>query len=90
MNKRIMSLLLAAGLVLTTLLVSACPSLPQPEEPFPHVIALVPEWSGFIETDQWNFGATLVTASPEVMEARFIGAQLGDQFISTSGKDEWT
>ncbi|MCL0059919.1 hypothetical protein M1O20_05515, partial [Dehalococcoidia bacterium] len=89
MNKRIMSLLLAVGLVLTTLLVLATAPFPQPEQPFPQVIGLVPEWSGFIETDEWNFGSMLVTASPKALEARFIGAQIGDQFVASSVKNEW-
>ncbi|MCL0089129.1 hypothetical protein M1O54_02020 [Dehalococcoidia bacterium] len=31
----------------------------------------------------------LVTASPEALEARFIGAQRGDQFVASSVKNEW-
>ncbi|MCD5412603.1 MAG: hypothetical protein LR006_00605, partial [Dehalococcoidia bacterium] len=44
---------------------------------------------GFVETDEWNFGSMLVTASPKAMEARFIGAQRGDQFVATSAEKEW-
>ncbi len=63
---------------------------PTRESPFPHVTALVPEWSGFlVHVDEWNFGGILFTASPEALEVRFIGAQIGERFVSGSVKDEW-
>jgi len=90
MNKRIISVLLAVALVFTILGVAAVTQFPGREEPSPRVIALVPEWSGFVETDEWNFSAVLVSASAEALEARFIGAKVGDSFVPSSVKNEWT
>jgi hypothetical protein len=56
----------------------------------PRVFAMVPEWSGFVDTDKWGFGAVLITASPEALEARFIGAQIGDRFVTSVVENEWT
>lgn len=93
MYKRIISVLMAVGLLLTIIGASAC-SLPQPpvgEEPFPRVTVLAPDWSGFVpDADKWNFGTMLLTPSTEVLEARFVGAQIEDQFVTSLDEVGWT
>jgi len=77
------------ALVFTIAGVTMAAQFPGGEEPSPRVIGLVPEWRGFVETDEWNFGSILVTASPKALEATFIGAQIADQFVTSSVKKEW-
>ncbi|MBT9140987.1 MAG: hypothetical protein DDT30_01573 [Dehalococcoidia bacterium] len=53
------------------------------QEPFPRVVALVPRWRGFVpDADEWNFSALILTSSAELLEARFIGVQAGDQLVT--------
>lgn len=90
MHKRILSVLLAVALVFTIAGVTMAAQFPGGEEPSPRVIALVPVWSGFVhDANQWYFTAMLVTPSAEVLEARFIGARLGDEFVTSLAKNEW-
>jgi hypothetical protein len=56
----------------------------------PRVFAMVPEWSGFIGIDEWGFCAVLITPSPEALEARFIGAQIGGRSLTSVVENEWT
>ncbi|MCL0089967.1 hypothetical protein M1O54_06425 [Dehalococcoidia bacterium] len=91
MYKSIIGVLTAVALMFTVIGVGAHIQSSAGGEPFPRVIALVPEWSGFVEeADKWNFGSILVTASPEAMETRFVGAQIGDQLVTSLEKVEWT
>ena len=51
---------------------------------------LAPDWSGFVpDTDKWNFGTMLLTPSTEVLEARSVGAQIGNQFVVDWNEDIW-
>ncbi len=91
MYKRIIGVLMAVALLLTIIGAALYTQSPAGEEPFPRVIAMVPDWSGFVDyADKWNFGGVLVTTSTEAMEGRFVGAQMGDQSVTSLGKDEWT
>ncbi len=92
MYKRIIGVLMAVALLLTIIGAVLYVQSPVGEEPFPRVIAMVPDWSGFVEdANTWNFfGAVLVTPSTEALEASFVGAQIGGQFVTSLNEVEWT
>lgn len=90
MHKRILSVLLAVALVFTIAGVTMAAQFPGGEEPSPRVIGLGPEWSGFLDINEWNFHVTLVTSSPKALEARIIGTQIGGRFVAGLVEDEWT
>lgn len=92
-KKKQFAVLLAAILVVIMVGAVVYFYLAREEKPLPHVVAIVPDWSGFVdwaEVETWGFGGTLLTTSAEPLEARFIGAQIGGQFAASLGEDEWT
>jgi hypothetical protein len=96
-KKQVRSLMFVLVLAVAAIGGGQYPSPVRGEEPFPgvsaipRVFAMVPEWSGFIDSaTEWNFGSALITASPEVLEARFVRAQIGGRSVTSVADNEWT
>ncbi|MBT9141492.1 MAG: hypothetical protein DDT30_02084 [Dehalococcoidia bacterium] len=97
MTRKIGILLVMVSLITLAIIpmLSCAPGMsggPSPWQPPPHpVVAIVPDWSGFVpDADKWNFGTILVTSSTEILEARFVRARIEDQSTASLEKVEWT
>ena len=89
MTKRIFNVLLVMTLLFS---VSVYARPLDGGEPTPKVIVTVPEWSGFVDNvAEWGVSGLLVTPTPATLEARFIGAHVGNNFVPGLAKDknEW-